>query len=286
MKLKYLGTITIGDQYGDGHSKYECFDYTANYSLNDQIDAYHRSVKLTGLHLCFDYDELNENPYKDPNMVCGEVDDCYLSGYHIEILRRYGRFDCSELGDIGPETCCIDATYFAKLVLWFIGLSLDGFKHSPLISSSSKYGNWARIKEDFRAPKHTLNGWKSKLGLFGYGVFSGVHVENSRYKRIPTRSFEDDGTKFHRIVRNNARYYGGNISAFDFELRYASDVFRLIQPRLFTKRLVANGKLFETWCTPEFEAFLQSTRGRIIQAGSRFFFEHETDSLMFKLRFH
>lgn len=261
------GTITIGDWSQDGHNSYTCYDYTASHPVEEQQTAYYRSVETTGIRF---HDGVSD----DPNVVCAEYNDDVITGYHLEILRRYAKVDGTEFGDDGPDGFIPSREKFARMILWFIGQSLPGFRCEPLRCSDHLYGRWARRNtEESVLPPHPLNGWWNE-GLnrqFGYGLFDNIRYSHYGRERPSDRSDRYRDRPFFNLTSQSARFAGRIVCDFDHEVRLTAE-----QDGVLVRWNEEQKPLVE---------FLSNARGRIVRAGPRYFFTDERDAVLFKLLF-
>lgn len=262
---EHPGTITIGDWSQDGHNGYTCFDYTASHPVEAQRDAYHHSVAATGIRF-------HERGRDDPNVVCAAHDDDVVTGYHLEVLRRCAKVDGTEFGDDGPNGFIPSREKFARMILWFIGLSLPGFQHGALRCSDERHGRWARGGGGgIPIPPNPLNGWwNDNLNLqFGYGLFDNSRMLRPEPARDRSDRYRD--RPFFNLTTRTARFAGRIIRDLDHEVRLTDEQDRFLVD--WDKK------------QPPLEDFLAAARGRIVRAGPRYFFAEARDATLFKLTF-
>lgn len=142
--------MNVGDWSLDGHEHNVEVDFTSSHPANELKDAYKESVRLTGVT----FNHTETWGAVDPVEVCTEYEESTLSHKAIGILEEFGF-------DFGDEDDKYDFGYkseeFAKLILWFIGLSLENFEYEIVVHPRKTY----------------LNGlWDKDLNeAFGYGLF-------------------------------------------------------------------------------------------------------------------
>lgn len=160
-----LFCIPIGDWSEDGHNRSKNILVRANKSIEEMREAYKKSCKLVGVQFNDpdagdgNYADLQQTGHMfDPSLViCCDSDQSTLSEEQYNKLKAFDcpfdalfdGFDPNDLDDsnLGPEG-------FAKLILWFISLSLPEFTY-----------------EVINLP--VLNGyWEKGFNhSFGYGLF-------------------------------------------------------------------------------------------------------------------
>src|SRR5574343_816767 len=245
-------TVTLGDWSLDGHQKYCGFDYQASHTIEEQQNAYHQSVTKTGLFF-------QPGKSNDPNGICNTYQKNTITGYHIEILRRYAKIDCTEFGDDGPNGFTPSHKKFAQFFLWFIGLSLPGFEHTNLITRNFMTDK----KED---SNKFVNGWWSNLNItIGYGLWDNYHIINSAYRDL---SHQHTSKKFLNVKYPFSVYSGRVICGLDYDIMVPAQTDNII---------------FDEYESPEncksdfLKDFLNTANGRVVRAGNRYFFEDELD---------
>jgi len=105
--------IMLGDYSCDGHEKDEKIIIDSNYPVEDLRKAYEESCKKTGI--------------KFHEEICSEADDYCLRPEQEDKLRSNG---CPLDSLLGPQfeiDKIFCSTTFLRLLMWFIGLSLNDF---------------------------------------------------------------------------------------------------------------------------------------------------------------
>lgn len=156
--------LPIGDWSDDGHGECDYYLLNTTHSAEQMRRAYYESEKKTGLTFRYRY---NDNPARYKS-ICTEYEESYINEDQIEGLIKAG-FDFEILDLYGEEIPTLDnMTYdmiyigdseqIAKMILWFIGLSLRDFEYEF-------------VKDDGYETL-TQYGAGNFSHQFGYGVFN------------------------------------------------------------------------------------------------------------------
>ena len=149
--------ITVGDWSDDGHGKTVDLTFTTNKTADEIRQGYWDSCVKTGV--AFHHDDLAD--MENFNKMSSKAD---LAKIGHRILADYGEYTISpEVIDIflsfgfdGEKgSLCVSARGLGEMILWFVGLSVEGFQ-------------W-----EASAGVESINGfWNNSLNVqFGYGLF-------------------------------------------------------------------------------------------------------------------
>jgi len=158
--------VVIGDWSGDGHDRSEKFLFMSNKTVEEMQQAYKDSCKLTGIQ--FNHNENytdHKNGYGNWWQVCTEYEDGTIKKDALEVLKEHGCkpelfMDSYDDDDDDDDFTYLDPEGIARLIVWFIGLSLP----------DDYYWEFNETKDDIPC----LNGYLNKdLNVqFGYGLYN------------------------------------------------------------------------------------------------------------------
>lgn len=139
--------INIGDWSEDGHGQCERFLFESNYSVEELQEAYRKSCEKTGVRL-----EEVAYVYADASIKPAVAMALLNHGCPDELLLAD---DCT--GDDDQDIHYgLDPTRMAKLIVWFVGLSMPKDFQCDLTTNDVK----------------NFNGFHGDLNVsFGYGLF-------------------------------------------------------------------------------------------------------------------
>jgi hypothetical protein len=257
--MTYKGLISIGDWSEDGHSRCEFFTFESSHDIDDLQKAYMSSREKSTIS--FDHDYNCE--FKDPNAVCVEYKDNYITDYQLMMLHTTFRLDYSNI----PETVenfslqgfCVSPKDLAHVILWFSGKSLDDFEFSSLTKISKKQVDILMDDSQYTI----FNGWWcDKLNVqFGYGLFG-----HSYYTMPGIRSKVNPLPENRKIFFNAHLYHYGHLEYVRLNSYFlSSSISYNDKPK----------KDFVEWCNDNFQ-------GNVFKKGKNYFYENENDILLMK----
>lgn len=149
--------LVFGDWSEDGHKQGEEFVIESNKTVEECREAYRASCKLTGFQLHgsgndnftgLDYDRRTEADYE----LCNNYGKTRPSQRIIDLMTEH---KYPKVGNLSTEKG-IDIEKLRDILLWFIGLSLEGFE-------------WNIVQS---AGLPTFNGYWGPLNIgIGYGCY-------------------------------------------------------------------------------------------------------------------
>lgn len=145
----YKIKVPIGDWSGDGHSQCQEYMIISSHPASELRKAYYESELKTGLTFRHKY---NDNP-AHIKPICTDYEENFIDEEQIEGLLEAGfnfnlidlyEDECPVLGENLPyDFIYLDESNIFKMLMWFIGLGLDGFEYeiaNDEFESLSEYG--------------------------------------------------------------------------------------------------------------------------------------------------